>query len=311
MTASVLLAAVTIAFPREGQRFGAIDRCYLIGATDGGETNLVVAGRSVPVYRTGAWGVLVDVVPGTNTVLAGGVSRTFYVAPRRKPAPGAKPAPEKKYKKLPYAGDVPKAHPAGRAPGDTTIVLDPGHGGTDTGAVSPHGWFEKDANLLLADEVRSELEKKGYRVVMTRRDDTFPALYDRPKVAHAGNADAFVSIHHNAPPHDRDPIKSRYHCVYAWNPLGERLAKAINLRMASSFGASLANNGVMHANFAVTRNPEIPSCLIETDFVSSPAGEESIWDPAVRRRTAAAIAAGIADWCSQPATSPSSAARPR
>ena len=299
MTAVVLLAAVTIAFPREGQRFGPLDRCYLIGATDGGETNIVVAGRNVPVYRTGAWGVLLDVSPGTNTVSAGDATRTFFVTPRKPAAPGAAKASAKTYEKLSYAGDEPKPHPSGKVPADVTIVLDPGHGGMDTGAVSPHGWFEKDANLMLAEEVRAALATLGYRVVMTRRDDSFPALYDRPKVAHARNADAFVSIHHNAPPHDKDPVKLRYHCVYAWNPLGERLAKAINHRMAASFGASLANNGVMHANFAVTRNPEIPSCLIETDFVSSPAGEESIWDPVRRKATAEAIAAGIADWCSQ------------
>jgi len=297
MTASVLIAAVTVAFPGEGQRFGPLDRCYLIGATDGGETNILVAGRNVPVYRTGAWGVLLDVVPGTNSVSAGGVVRTFFVEPRRPAVRGAAKSPEKKYEKLPYAGDEPKEHPKGRTPGEITIVIDPGHGAKDTGAVSPHGWFEKDANLMLAKEVRSALVSRGYKVVMTREDDSFPELYDRPKAAYACNADAFVSIHHNAPPHDRDPLKLRYHCVYAWNPLGERLAKAINARMAKSFGASLTNNGVMHANFAVTRNPEIPSCLVETDFVSSPAGEESIWDPARRRATAEAIAAGIADWC--------------
>ena len=86
MIAPILVAAVTIAFPREGQRFGPLDKCYLIGATDGGETNIVVAGRDVPVYRTGAWGVLLDVTPGTNTVTAGGATRTFFVAPRSKSA---------------------------------------------------------------------------------------------------------------------------------------------------------------------------------------------------------------------------------
>lgn len=297
MTAAALLAAVTIAFPREGQRFGPLDRCYLIGSTDGGETNLVVAGRNVPVYRTGAWGVLVDVVPGTNTVSAGGVERSFFIAPRPDLAAGARKAPEKKYEKLPYAGDKPRKHPSGRAPGEITIVLDPGHGEADTGATSPHGWFEKDANLLLANEVRDALVARGYRVVMTREDDSFPALYDRPKVAFSSNADAFVSLHHNAPPHDKDPTKLRYHCVYAWNAVGERLARAINKRMATSFGKSLQDNGVMHANFAVTRNPEIPSCLVEADFITSPAGEESVWNPEQRKKTSAAIAAGIADWC--------------
>jgi N-acetylmuramoyl-L-alanine amidase len=53
----------------------------------------------------------------------------------------------------------------------------------------------------------------------------------------------------------------------------------------------------MHANFAVTRNPEIPSCLVEADFVSSPEGEEAIWNAERRARMAKAIAAGIDDWC--------------
>ena len=69
-------------------------------------------------------------------------------------------------------------------PAEITVVVDAGHGGSDTGAVSPHGRFEKDANLRLALAVRDELVARGYRVVMTRTDDSFPALYDRPKVAH-------------------------------------------------------------------------------------------------------------------------------
>ena len=131
---------------------------------------------------------------------------------------------------------------------------------------------------------------------MTREDDTFPALYDRPKVAHRRGADAFISIHHNAPPLDKDPRQYRYHAVYAWNDIGSSLAKAVNRRMADAFGAGLANNGVLHANFAVTRNPEIPSCLVEVDFISTPEGEIDCWNRARQRKVAAAIAAGIDDW---------------
>ena len=232
---------------------------------------------------------------GTNVVEVGGVRRTFLVAPPEVPDPAAKPPPPKVYKKLPYAGDKPRPHPAGRPPAEITVVVDAGHGGSDTGAVSPHGRFEKDANLRLALAVRDELVARGYRVVMTRTDDSFPALYDRPKVAHREKADAFISIHHNAPPFDRDPLALRYQAVYAWNPLGERLAKAINERMAAA-NPDLRNNGVMLANFAVTRNPEIPSCLIETDFITSPDGELAAWDPARIACTAAAIAEGFSCW---------------
>ena len=143
--------------------------------------------------------------------------------------------------------------------------------------------------------MRDELAKRGYKVVMTREDDTFVELYDRPKVAHKANADLFVSIHHNAPGYASNPFAIRSQSVYAWNALGERLAKAINGRMAAA-DPMLANDGVLHANFAVTRNPEIPSCLIEADFITHPDGEIAAWDFSHRPVVATAIADGIADW---------------
>ena len=297
MILTTLFAAVTIAFPREGDRCPPVSQCYVIGATDGGETNLVVRGRNVPVYRTGAWGTLVDVVPGTNVVEVAGVRRTFVVS--TPPPPSPTNVPERVYTKLPYSGDVAKAHPHGRKPSEITVVVDAGHGGENLGAVSPHGRPEKDINLRLSKAVERALLNRGYRVVMTRTDDAFPALYDRPKVAHREHADAFISIHHNAPAYDKDPTKLRYQTVYSWNALGDRLAKAINLRLVAARG-DVENRGVMHANFAVTRNPEIPSCLVETDFITSPEGEEASWDPVRISATAAAIADGVTDWASVP-----------
>ena len=200
------------------------------------------------------------------------------------------------YKKLDYAGDTPRPHPSEHPDRVPVVVIDPGHGENDTGALSPHSLPEKDANLRLALAVKAELVKRGWKVVMTREDDSFPKLYDRPKVAHREGADAFVSIHHNAPPIDKDPRKLRYHCVYAWNEIGERLAAAVNRRMAAALGDSLKNNGVMKGNLAVTRNPEIPSCLVEADFVTTPEGEIDCWSRERRAKVAAAIADGLDDW---------------
>ena len=295
LTFASLLAAVTIAFPKEGSVLPSVERCYMIGAVDGGVTNLQVCGRNVPVYRTGAWATAVPVVPGTNVIEVAGVRRSFFVTVPKPVDPTAPVPPPRVYAKLEYAADVAKPHPVGRKPSEITVVVDAGHGGSDSGAVGPHGYPEKDANLQLAKAVRQALENRGYKVVMTRDDDSFPALYDRPKVAHRERADAFVSIHYNAPGYDKDPSDVRYQAVYAWNPLGERLAGAINRRMAEAT-PDVPNEGVLHANFAVTRNPEIPSCLIETDFLSSPAGEEASRDPARRSRLAAAIADGVSDW---------------
>ena len=298
MTLATLLAAVAIAFPPEGARLPHLERCYVMGFADAGEGVLSAwclvpsATNYVTVSRTGAWAIVVDVKAGTNVVEIGGTRRTFVV---ESPGTRHQALGTKHYPKLEYAADTAKPHPAGKKPGEITVVLDAGHGGHDMGALSPHGLPEKDANLRLANAVRNELVKRGYAVVMTREDDTFVELYDRPKVAHRANADLFVSIHHNAPGYASNPFAIRSQSVYAWNALGEGLAKAINVRMAAA-DPTLGNDGVLHANFAVTRNPEIPSCLIEADFITHPDGESAAWDAARRPRIAAAIADGIADW---------------
>lgn len=305
---TILVLAVGIAFPKEGQKLPFVTRCYVSGAVAPGVTNVVVQGRDVAVHPMGGWVTMADVVEGTNVIEVAGVRRTFVVGRRPVPraavpavaaAPSTAPVRPKGYAKLAYAGDTPKPRPTGRAPSEITIVLDAGHGGAETGAMSPHGLTEADLNLALAKNVRAALTNLGYRVVMTREDDVTLPLYDRPKVAHAQGADAFVSLHHNAPPVDRDPRRIRYHAVYAWNEIGAELAQAVNARMAAALGETLRNNGVPRANFAVTRNPEIPSCLVEADFLTTPEGELDCWNRDRRRKIAAAIAAGIADWCAR------------
>jgi N-acetylmuramoyl-L-alanine amidase len=269
------------------------------GAVGRGVTNIVVQGRNVSVYKTGGWVTMVDLDEGNNeiAIVAGSESTNYIVKVARKPKKSAAPQKKKEYKKLPYAADFPRALVAPDDPMGRIVVVDPGHGGSDTGAVSPHGFLEKDANLLTSLLVRDELASLGYKVALTREDDSFPALYDRPKLAHKLGADAFVSIHHNAPPYNKDPRALRYHTVYSWNPVGEALSKAINGRMAADFDGEFKSNGSMHANFAVTRNPEIPSCLVEVDFVTSPEGEEAIWNVERRRKVAKSIALGIDAWC--------------
>lgn len=79
-----------------------------------------------------------------------------------------------------------------------TVVIDPGHGGKDPGAISKRGLQEKDVNLKAAKLLRTELRKLGLRVYMTRTNDRFISLDDRVKFAKRRNADLFISIHANA-----------------------------------------------------------------------------------------------------------------
>lgn len=79
------------------------------------------------------------------------------------------------------------------------VVIDPGHGGKDPGAISRRGIKEKDINLIVAKELANILKKNyGYEVILTREDDIFLPLYERTKIANRNNADLFVSIHCNA-----------------------------------------------------------------------------------------------------------------
>jgi len=290
----LLAVSVSVAFPRPGQNLPSVTRVYAIGAVSPDVTNLVVGGQSVVPYRTGAWAAVLPVVEDSNTLTvvasgpAGAVTNAFVfsVAPR-----------VKKYTKLSYAKDGPREDASvAKTSAETLIYLDPGHGGADTGAISPHGRTEKEANLALALATAEHLRALGYRVKLTRADDRALELYDRARGAHDDGADAFVSIHHNAPAVDGDPM-TRYSAVYAWNELGDSLALAIADRLAKTHTGVFPSKGILRANFAVTRSPEIPSCLVEADFITSPMGEEDSFASDVCSARANAIAAGIDEWC--------------
>ena len=198
---------------------------------------------------------------------------------------GTNEAPEKVYVKLPYSGDEPHAIIQAMEP---LVYLDAGHGGEKShGCKGYDGRFESEANLLLAMDVKRELELLGARVLMTRTEDVDVPLYERARHAHAIKADCFVSIHHNAPAPGKD-IMTRYRAVYSWNDLGAALAESIAEAMAPC--------QALHANFAVTRSNEIASVLIEADFLTHPDGCRDAFDPEKRRALARQIAAGIMAW---------------
>jgi len=184
--------------------------------------------------------------------------------------------------------------PKHRTPSQILIVLDPGHGASSTGALGPTGLTEKEANLAQAKLVRDALTNAGFRVLMTRETDVDPDLYARVRLAYQSKADAFISIHHNATPPQSDPSAARHITTYAWNDIGFDLANAIHPHVAAV--TPIADRGVSMASFAVCRNPAVPSCLIELDFINCPEGEESIRNTEHQRRVAETIRDGVLDW---------------
>jgi N-acetylmuramoyl-L-alanine amidase len=184
--------------------------------------------------------------------------------------------------------------PRGKKPADLLIVLDPGHGGPSAGAVGPTGVTEKEVNLKQAFAIRDALKEAGFRVRMTRETDVDMDLYARARFAYEAKADAFISIHHNATAPQTDPRQVRHISSYAWNDIGLALARALHPHIAAV--TPIADRGVMTASFAVCRNPAIPSCLLELDFITCPEGEDAIQQPEQQRRVAEAVCAGLHDW---------------
>jgi len=193
-----------------------------------------------------------------------------------------------------------------------TVVLDPGHGGYDKGAVCIFG-SEKDFALDVCFRARDLLLAKGLKVIMTRADDTFIPLEQRPTVANATPDSIFVAMHFNDA---GNPDASGFE-IYSITPRGEpstsdntfalhdlepepgNVTDLQSLALSESIYHSLLGNipqvdrGVKHARFAVIRLAQVPAVLIEGGFVSSPSEARQIATPAYRQALADAIVTGI------------------
>jgi N-acetylmuramoyl-L-alanine amidase len=210
------------------------------------------------------------------------------------------------------------------------IVVDPGHGGTDPGAIGPTGVREKEIALDVAHKVAPLLLRDGLVVVLTRDDDRFISLEDRTARANAFGADLFVSIHCNAAENrvrhgietyvldtTKDEIASRVAArenatsQAATAELGSILA---SLRLADQAGHSmhlaelmqksalgsmrdrfpdLLDGGVHTAGFYVLVGARMPSILLETGYISNPLEEQRLSSDDYRQRLADAVANAI------------------
>lgn len=298
-----IFASILVTFPAEGQVLPPTPCTYVIGAA---ETNrrerLYLNGVGVDVYRTGAFLAMAAVRTGKNSLKfvqgTNELVRTFTVkAPQPPAAETPKKPPRDPYADLniPRDAEYPSKPAKGTPPGKILVMVDAGHGGKDSGALSPRGFKEKDFNIAVAKRVAELLQDAGFRVEMTRTDDTFKPLYDRPRSAFQKKADAFISIHHNATGVGRDPRDARHSVTYASNEKGLALARSIQKRLAPAV-APVPDKGAEIKSLAVCRNPAVPSCLVEVDFINLPEGEEASMDPGRREKVAQAIVEGFGDW---------------
>ncbi len=216
------------------------------------------------------------------------------------------------------------------------IVIDPGHGGHDTGTIGPDGLLEKDLVLDVGRRLGKLLDTRlGAEVIYTRKDDTFIPLETRTAIANQERADLFVSIHANS---SRDPSArgvETYYLNFTSSPdamevaarenavseksiheLGDLVKKialkekieeshefASNVQQALQGGlglrsAGVRDRGVKKAPFIVLIGANMPSILAEISFVSNPADERKLQTPEYRQRIAESLYRGIAKYVS-------------
>ena len=205
-----------------------------------------------------------------------------------------------------------------------TIVIDPGHGGKDPGAVS-QARQEKQIVLNLSKTLRDILVKKGYNVRLTRETDVFLPLRKRTRFATSQKADLFISIHTNASTSRKAAGIETYYLALASDESARRtamrenagaeynmkeldalvgrilkeskstesrrLAELIQAQLAS--GKQVKNRGVKHAPFVVLIGTKVPAVLVEVGFISNPTEGKKLSTKTYQRQLAIAIAEGI------------------
>ena len=169
------------------------------------------------------------------------------------------------------------------------VVIDPGHGGRDPGAVSYLGYYEKEVNIQIARRLSAILQRRGIQVIMTRQGDTFVELEERAAIANRAGANLFVSIHADS---NGDRIHQGF-TIYIARSASEasrRLGRSIENALSRT---GIPSKGLRTADYRVLVQTSCPAVLVETGFLSNPSEAAMLLDGGHQDRIATAIAAGI------------------
>jgi N-acetylmuramoyl-L-alanine amidase len=172
-----------------------------------------------------------------------------------------------------------------------TVVIDPGHGGKDTGAISVKGFYEKTVNLSVARKVAARLKKRGIKVVMTRTSDTYPELNERADIANRINADLFVSIHADSA-YSRGLKGFTVYIAENASYKSQKVAKSIYNRMNKIHANT---KGIRRNDYRVLVRTKMPAVLVEMGYISNHHEAGMIASDSFQNKIADAIANGICD----------------
>tara|TARA_B100001248_G_scaffold26169_1_gene17125 strand:+ start:160 stop:1242 length:1083 start_codon:yes stop_codon:yes gene_type:complete len=178
-----------------------------------------------------------------------------------------------------------------------TVVIDPGHGGPDPGAIGIGGIRESDVVLEVSKIVQKLLSDKGVKAKLTRKNEVNLDLRPRVSFANKINADIFVSIHANASRGKRRDINGLETFYYrGWK--GRLLAKRIQKHILRVSPGS-PDRGVKQGRFYVIKNTRMPAVLVEIGFLTGRLDARRLEKTAHRKRIAYAIAKGILEYLSK------------
>jgi len=177
---------------------------------------------------------------------------------------------------------------------DKTIVIDPGHGGEDPGAPGPGDLDEKDVVLNMSLYLKDLLLEEGANVILTRTEDIFVDLYDRPKTKHLADTDFFISVHCNAHAQGADAINLHGIMTLYNYDHNEKLANIMLETLADEMG--LPAMSTWRRNIAVTRFTQFPSVLVEAGYMMHPEDNWHILHPRGQMEFARAMKKGIIEY---------------
>jgi N-acetylmuramoyl-L-alanine amidase len=173
------------------------------------------------------------------------------------------------------------------------VVIDPGHGGKDVGAIGASGQYEKSFTLSLSSKVKERLEQDpDIEVYMTRTEDRFISQESRgrPKLANDLNADLFLSIHGNT---FADSSVSGTETFY-YHRNSKSFAEIIHEKLVEATG--FHDRGVKKENFFVVKDTEMPAVLLEVGYLTNPNDESVMLTDPFQDRVATAIVEGIREY---------------
>jgi N-acetylmuramoyl-L-alanine amidase len=320
---------------------------FVASSRDRGRVDVFLPGASMPdsLYELAGSGLVTSVraertEAGVSAVVRVAPSATSYEAQMHTDPPRLEVAVASERSEVvpaPLLKGTVNLLGAGIGPTDndgriTTVMIDPGHGGTDAGRTGLRGLVEKDVALGIADRIASELRREGFYVFMTRSSDSYVSVKRRAEIANLAGADVFVSVHcgswhsgaasghrvtYFSPTEEylvdknraggrglrRGNYGARREEVgdLLWGEIQEELAdqsRALADAIDSSMSRSLPNadRGVGGADLSMLAGCAMPAVLVEPAYITNPSDAELLSDPDFLENVGRAVARGVAEY---------------